>query len=274
VVVNVNPIPGVTYTPCTDVITTTAAQRIKLKGGLPLGGNYTGPGVNTGYFYPSIAGVGNHAINYSYSNTWGCVANASQLISVVNPPVFICDNTMTDIRDNKQYPTIKIGTQCWMAANLNYGNTIAAAQMQRDNCVFEKYCFNDNPVNCTTYGGMYMWDEMMQYDVVAAAQGFCPPGWHVPVENDWATLFNFYTSNGFAGAPLKYSGFSGFNAFLSGTRFINVNWNFFNFAVMIWSSTTHGPDKAWAHGMNTYNPSVSYYPSSRTNAFSIRCIKD
>jgi uncharacterized protein (TIGR02145 family) len=276
VVITVNPLPITTYSICNDAITTTAAQPIKLRGGLPLGGTYAGAGVNTGIFYPSIAGTGNHTITYSYPNTWGCVANATQMISVVNPVVFLCDSPMTDIRDSKQYPTVKIGTQCWMAANLNYGTLIlfASSQMQRDNCTFEKYCFNDNLANCNSYGGLYQWDELMQYDNASAAQGFCPPGWHVPTENEWTTLFNFYISNGFAGAPLKYSGYSGFNAFLSGTRFNNVNFYFSNFAVMFWSSTSHGPTKAWAHGMNFFNSSVSFYPSSRSNAFSVRCIKD
>jgi uncharacterized protein (TIGR02145 family) len=275
VVVTVNPLPGVTFGICNDVTTTTAAQPIKLRGGLPLWGTYTGAGVNTGIFYPSIAGIGNHTITYSYLNTWGCAASATQTISVVTPPVgFICDNLMTDIRDSKQYPTVKLGTQCWMAANLNYGTLIASSQMQRDNCIFEKYCFNDNLANCTSYGGLYQWDELMQYDNAAAEQGFCPPSWHVPTENEWTMLFGFYISNGFAGAPLKYTGYSGFNAFLSGTRFNNVNWNFSNFAVMFWSSTKEGNDKAWAHGMNTFNPSVSYYPSSRTHDFNLRCIKD
>jgi uncharacterized protein (TIGR02145 family) len=272
--VYVNPLPAVLYPNCNDAITTTAAQPFKLKGGLPLGGTYSGAGVNTGIFYPSIAGFGSHTITYSYLNTWGCTANASQVISVINPPFFICDNTMTDIRDNKQYPTVKLGTQCWMAANLNYGNLIASTQMQRDNCIPEKYCFGDNAANCSALGGLYQWDELMQYDNTAAEQGFCPPGWHVPVENEWVTLFNFYTSSGFAGAPLKSSGYSGFNALLSGTRFNNVNYFFGNFAVMLWSSTAHGVNKAWAHGMNTYNPSVSYYPSARSHALNLRCIKD
>ena len=274
VVVTVNPLPGVTYTICNDVITTTAAQPFRLKGGLPLGGTYSGAGVNTGIFYPSIAGIGNHTTTYSYLNTWGCTANATQVISVINPAVFLCDNTMTDIRDGKQYPTVKIGTQCWMAENLDYGTFILSTQMQRDNCISEKYCFGDNLANCTSYGGLYQWDKLMQYDNTSAAQGFCPPGWHVPTENEWNTLFNFYISNGFAGSPLKYSGYSGFNAFLSGTRFDNINWNFSNFAVMFWSSTKEGNGKAWAHGMNSFNPSVSYYPSSRSNAFSVRCIGD
>jgi uncharacterized protein (TIGR02145 family) len=264
----------VSYPNCNDAITTTAAQPFKLKGGLPPGGTYTGAGVNTEIFYPSIAGLGNHTITYSYLNTWGCTANAQQVITVINPPFFLCDNPMTDIRDNKQYPTVKLGTQCWMAINLNYGTLIASAQMQRDNCVPEKYCFGDNPVNCTNFGGLYQWDEMMQYDNAAAEQGFCPPGWHIPSEPEWGTLFSFYISNGFAGSPLKYTGFSGFNALLSGARFNNVNWDFGTFAVMLWSSTLHGFDKAWAHGMNTYNPSVSYYPSARSHAFNLRCIKD
>jgi len=241
---------------------------------LPSGGTYSGAGVNTGIFYPSIAGIGNHTTTYSYSNTWGCTDNATQVISVINPAVFLCDNTMTDIRDGKQYPTVKIGTQCWMAENLDYGTFILSSQMQRDNCISEKYCFGDNLANCDSYGGLYQWDKLMQYDNAAAAQGFCPPGWHVPTENEWNTLFNFYISNGFAGSPLKYSGYSGFNAFLSGTRFDNINWNFSNFAVIFWSSTSYGATKAWAHGMNSFNPSVSYYPSSRSNAFSVRCIMD
>jgi uncharacterized protein (TIGR02145 family) len=274
VVVTVDPSPSVTYTICNDMITTTAAQPFRLKGGVPLGGTYSGTGVNTGIFYPSLAGIGNHTTTYSYFNTWGCAADAIQVISVINPAVFLCDDEMTDIRDNQPYTTVKIGTQCWMAENLNYGNFIVSTQMQRDNCISEKYCYNDNSENCTSYGGLYQWDEMMQYDNVAAAQGFCPPGWHVPTENEWNTLFNFYINSGFAGSPLKYTGYSGFDAFLSGARFNNVNWNFNNFAVMFWSSTIEGNDKAWAHGMNSFNPSVSFYPASKSNAFVVRCVKD
>jgi uncharacterized protein (TIGR02145 family) len=274
VIVNMNPTPQVSFTTCNDIITTTDAKPITLKGGIPLGGVYSGPGVNTGIFYPSLAGPGNFSINYSYSNTWGCNANMSKTISVISAIPFFCDNLLNDIRDNQQYPTVKLGTQCWMSKNLNYGNIVPSTSMQRDNCISEKYCFNDDVANCATYGGLYQWDELMQYDNTAADQGFCPPAWHIPTNNDWNTLFGFYISNGFAGSPLKYSGYSGFNAFLSGTRFNNVNWNFTNFAVMFWTSTTDGTRKAWAHGMNIYNPSVSNYPSSRTHAFNVRCIKD
>jgi uncharacterized protein (TIGR02145 family) len=181
---------------------------------------------------------------------------------------------MTDIRDNKQYSTIKIGNQCWMAVNLNYGTAISSSQMQRDNCINEKYCLEDLPANCTTFGGLYQWDEVMKFDITGGAQGFCPPGWHIPMESEWTTLFNTFTSNGYAGSPLKYDGYSGFMAYLDGMRHDNSVWRFADFATMYWSSTATILTKAWAHGLNSYNPSVSYYPSLRANAFSVRCLKD
>ncbi|TRZ70432.1 MAG: PKD domain-containing protein, partial [Bacteroidetes bacterium] len=273
-IVTVNPVPVVSYTLCHDNITTIAAQPMKLAGGIPLGGNYTGVGVIAGMFNPALAGIGNHTITYNYNNYLGCSRSATQSITVSNVPAFLCGDNLSDIRDNKQYPTVKLGTRCWMATNLNFGTTIPSTSMQRDNCINEKYCYNNSAVNCTSYGGLYQWDEMMRYDNMPAAQGFCPPGWHVPIENEWNSLFALYISSGFAGAPLKYTGYSGFNVFLSGVRHNNVNWDFINFAIMLWSSTEHDPTKAWAHGMNTINPSVSYYPSSKTHAFAVRCVQD
>jgi uncharacterized protein (TIGR02145 family) len=275
VTVYVNPLPVVTLIPCTDSKTTSNAKSFPLKGGRPLGGTYSGPGVlPPGVFSPFSAGPGIKNIHYSYTNAYGCISSATMAISVANPPGFFCGNPFTDIRDNKQYPTIQIGAQCWFAANLNYGNSILAGVMQTDNCLAEKYCRQDIPGNCTLEGALYQWDEMMQYNDAPAVQGFCPPAWHIPTEADWSLLFSAFTSNGYAGSPLKVTGYSGFNAMLSGTRFENSNWYFSTFATMLWSSGKDGPLKAWAHGMNSINPSVSYYPGFRSNAFSVRCIKD
>jgi uncharacterized protein (TIGR02145 family) len=274
VIVTVKPLAAVSFTPCTDVITTTDATPFMLKGGLPLGGTYTGAGVNAGQFNPATAGTGSHTITYSYTNVYSCVNTASVNITVLNPSPFSCNNLVTDVRDNQKYPTVKLGTQCWMAANLNYGTQILSTSMQRDNCTSEKYCFNDNPTNCSSSGGLYQWDELMQFETAGSIQGLCPPAWHVPSENEWNTLFSLYTSNGFAGSPLKYTGYSGFNVLLSGIRFDNENWNFDTFATFLWSSTSQGPFKAWAHAMNLVNPSVSIYPANRSNAFYVRCIKN
>jgi uncharacterized protein (TIGR02145 family) len=268
--------PIVTFTSCFDTITAVNAKPIKLKGGIPLGGIYSGPGVNslTGIFTPSVAGTGTKTITYSYTNVVLCTASKSIHIIVQAAPVFSCGNNLTDIRDNKVYQTVQIGLQCWLASNLNFGTILASSQDQRDNCISEKYCYNDNPINCTNQGGLYQWDEIMLYDDTPGDQGFCPPGWHIPSENDWNTLFATYINNGFAGSPLKYSGYSGFNALLSGVRHINKNWDFQGFATFFWSSSSYGGIKAWAHGMNDVDPSVSVYPASRANAFSVRCLHD
>ncbi len=268
--------PIVTFTACFDTITTVNAKPITLKGGIPPGGTYSGPGVNplTGIFTPSLAGVGTKTITYTYTNQFLCTASKSIHIIVQAAQGFSCGNNLTDIRDNKVYPTVQIGAQCWLAANLNFGTILASSQDQRDNCVSEKYCYNDNPVNCTNQGGLYQWDELIQYDVTPADQGFCPPGWHIPTENDWNTLFANYVNNSFAGSPLKYSGYSGFNALLSGMRHINKSWDFKGFATFFWSSTAYGGYKVWAYGMNDTDPSVSIYPASSANGLSVRCLHD
>jgi len=268
--------PIVSFTSCFDTITFVNAKPIKLKGGIPLGGTYSGPGVNslTSIFTPSVAGTGTKTITYSYTNVVLCTASKSAHIIVQATPVFNCGNDLNDIRDTKVYPTIQIGSQCWLAKNLNFGTIIASSQDQRDNCVPEKYCYNDIPSNCTNQGGLYQWDELMLYDDTPGDQGFCPPTWHLPTENDWNTLFANWTNNAFAASPLKFSGFSGFNALLSGERYINNSWDFPGFATFFWSSTLKTSTQAWAHGMNNIDASVSVYPSSRVNAFSVRCVHD
>jgi uncharacterized protein (TIGR02145 family) len=275
-IVIVDPKPVVTFTLCFDSITSTNAKIITLKGGIPYGGTYSGPGVNstTGIFNPPAAGIGTKAIKYTLTNSYGCSSFAQKNIIVVNPAAFVCGNKFTDIRDNKKYNTVSIGTQCWMAENLNYGNYRTSDNTQRDNCMVEKYCFNNNSANCATMGGLYQWDEMMLYATVSGKQGLCPPGWHLPTQNEWTTLFSNFTNEGFAGSALKSTGYSGFNATVPGVNFFNRSWSFSNFATLFWTSVSIGETKAWARGMNSYNPSVSNYPSARSNAFSVRCIKD
>lgn len=268
--------PQVAFTACFDTVTNINAKPFKLKGGLPFGGTYTGPGVNssTGYFTPSIAGTGVKIVSYSYVNVYDCSAGKSTSILVQPAPGFTCGSNLTDTRDNKVYSTVQIGTQCWMAANLNYGNIVLSSSIQDDNCIPERYCYNNLTANCNRYGGLYQWDELMNYTDTPAGQGLCPPGWHVPSESDWMILFNYYQGNSRAGKPLQDSVINGFRATHSGVFYLQHSMNYEGFATLLWSSASSGLSRALAHGMNDWNYSVSLYPALKANAFPARCLLD
>jgi len=268
--------PSVSFTLCFDSITTVGASPFILKGGIPLGGTYSGPGVDplTGVFTPSSTGVGTKTITYSYTNVSSCSALMTKNIIVQAAPVFNCGSNLTDIRDNKVYPTVRIGAQCWMQKNLDYGTSIQGNTGQTDNCINEKYCYGDNPANCNLYGGLYQWDELMAYTNSLAAQGLCPPGWHVPTQSDWLTLFNSSLGQGLAAKPLQDSVFNGFRAIAGGFEYSNFTWKYQGFASIYWTSNPYGSIKALSHSMNQVNFSVADYYSNRSNAFAVRCLKD
>jgi len=68
------------------------SDTLLLTGGMPLGGTYSGYGVNNGIFDPQIAGVGTHNISYTYTNTNNCSATAVQSISVNAKPTVTLGN--------------------------------------------------------------------------------------------------------------------------------------------------------------------------------------
>lgn len=62
------------------------ATSFTLTGGHPSGGVYSGSGVSNNIFSPSVAGLGNHLITYTYNNGGGCAGNASSNIFVASLP--------------------------------------------------------------------------------------------------------------------------------------------------------------------------------------------
>ena len=101
---------------------------------------------------------------------------------------FNCGTTLTDYRDNQTYPTVLIGTQCWMAKNMNIGTRIDGMNNMSNTGTIEKYCTTNLETNCDVYGGLYQWSEMMQYSTTPGAQGICTPGWHIPTDDEWKIL--------------------------------------------------------------------------------------
>ena len=171
-----------------------------------------------------------------------------------------------------------------MTQNLDYGNAINDRIPQTDNCRDEKYCAPTD-ITCSSYGGFYQWDEVMQYANSAGTKGYCPPEWHLPTDAEWQMLINYLIAgigppdaNSEAGAKLKDMVLSnGFHALLAGFYYLDNYWAYSALPLTgtkFWTSTASGADKAFARGLNIFNPSVSYYQSSRANAFPVRCVKN
>lgn len=203
------------------------------------------------------------------------VVNIANSDSIV---IFICGVSKVSY-GGKDYNTVLIGTQCWLKENLDFGTMITG--WPSNNSTIEKYCYGNVPANCETYGGLYQWNEAMNYVDTAGAQGICPVGWHVPTYAEFETL-KFSVNND--GNSLKAIGqgseggigtnTSGFSALLAGSRDIYGDFGTFGFYVDFWSSTKLNDTNASGMFLSLYVSEIGFENYSMNGGFSIRCLKN
>lgn len=200
---------------------------------------------------------------------------------------FSCGDSLIDFRDNKKYPTVQIGGQCWMASSLNYGTMIQGAVSSSDNGIPEKYCYANVPENCDVYGGMYSWAEAMDYNDTAGSQGLCPNGWHLASDEEWivlevalgmdpvaAQLPNAWRGTD-QGTQLKEGGSSGMNIKTGGGMWAGGGFNFAGMMNYTWTSNPYGTDYAWRRCFNVSDPTVGRWNTfPKTYGFAVRCLKN
>jgi uncharacterized protein (TIGR02145 family) len=193
--------------------------------------------------------------------------------------------------DGNTYKTVTIGTQFWMAENLkvtkyNNGATISYT-----------WVYNDSESNVATYGRLYTWYE------VADSRQLCPTGWHVPSDDEWTTLTDYLTNNGYgyrgsgsdiAKSMAATSGWtadstagnvgnnqasnnsSGFTALPGGKRALAVSFPSIGIGNLgyWWSSTEEGLNVASSREMDYIDSGVNTKYDSKYCGFSVRCIKN
>jgi uncharacterized protein (TIGR02145 family) len=198
----------------------------------------------------------------------------------------------------ESYPTVQIGTQCWFAKNLNVGTMIQEANDQTNNSTLEKYCYNNDPANCTTYGGLYQWAEAVQYQNGASntaslftpfmgnVRGICPTGWHLPSDAEWGTLETFLGGSSVAGGALKStSGLwtspntgatnsSGFSALPGSSRGSNGSFGSIGNVTFLWSSSESSSTNAIYRYLHAYNSNIYRSNGYKDAGFSVRCTQD
>ena len=200
---------------------------------------------------------------------------------------FPCGTTLSDTRDGKTYSTVQIGTQCWMASNLNYGtfiNSNGPSDNQVDNSIIEKYCYSDSSETCSDEGALYQWDEAMNYSTSQGAQGICPDGWHIPADGEWMDMETYLgmtqqTVDGVdwrgtdEGTKIKLLGNSGFEARVGGYRKSNGTFAGSPEYGYFWSSTDNGT-QGWARGVSDVETGIYRNTINKSYGLCIRCLKD
>lgn len=200
-----------------------------------------------------------------------------------------CPATVTDI-DGNVYPTVSIGTQCWMKTNLKTtlyrdGSTIytGLSNSAWGTTTSGAYAiYDNNAANNDIYGKLY------NFYAVADPRGLCPTGWHVPSDAEWTTLENFLGGATVAGGKLKaVSGLwtspntdatdeSGFSALPGGFRTYYIYGDYSNVGNngYWWESSETYTDGAWNWFLNSnYGSSYRRY-FNKQYGFSVRCLRD
>jgi uncharacterized protein (TIGR02145 family) len=181
------------------------------------------------------------------------------------------DNTITYA--NKTYKTAKIGTQTWLAENLNY-----EAEGSK--------CYDNNPANCAKYGRLYdYW----------TAKKVCPKGWHLPSNAEWDKLYRFVDGDKGKKSPYdsktagKYlkavSGWDengngtdkyGFSALPGGYGRADGIFNTVGSRGLWWSASgaEYYSSNAYYRYMDYNNDYAYWYYLYKSDLFSVRCLQD
>jgi uncharacterized protein (TIGR02145 family) len=171
----------------------------------------------------------------------------------------------------KTYKTVKIGTQTWMAENLNYETKSSK-------------CYQNNPDNCVKYGHLYDWETAMK---------ICPKGWRLPNNTDWDKLFRFVDGDigskkpydsPTAGKHLKAaSGWNnngngtddyGFSALPGGWGNSGGDFDLAGYNGRWWSANIGNSGNAYYRIMSYSNERTYWYSIFKSFLFSVRCLQD
>jgi len=191
----------------------------------------------------------------------------------------------------KNYKTVEIGTQTWMAENLNY----AAVGSK---CGDDSGLKDSNTTTCNTYGRLYDWATAMGIDAKynnqlwdgsdVKRQGICPSGWHIPSDDDWDTLMTTVGGPSTAGTKLKAASGWDNSSFGSGNGTDDYDFsalpggggNSYGNSGDVgrvgywWSAPEYNASSAYHRIMSFSNAEVGSSNFVKSSLFSVRCVQD
>jgi uncharacterized protein (TIGR02145 family) len=219
-----------------------------------------------------------------------------------------CGGDFTDSRDGQVYPTVQIGTQCWMSKNMNIGTRVAGSNYTtHQTSGIQKMCYDNSESNCTTYGGLYNWDEAVNGEKSNSVkyvsgsstviQGICPDGWHVPSDEEFKTLEKYLGMSSSEADDIFYRGTdegrklksrdywdeydsstsgtnsSGWSGLPGGYRY-DSGGTFYYVGTDggWWSSSEYSSSNAWFRSLSYGDAAVGRGTNDKSYGFSVRCL--
>ena len=230
--------------------------------------------------------VGSYDVVLTVTNAYGSDTEIKPEYIYVGSSGEPCPGIPTVTYEGQVYNTVLIGSQCWFKENLNVGTMINGSEEMKDNSIIEKYCYDNDPANCEIYGGLYQWNEMMEYSTTAGVQGICPGGWHSSTYVEWTILIDFLGGESVAGGKIKESGTihwqspntgtneSGFTALPGGCRYPTGGFFLLIYTAFTWSSSGYGSPEALYQYLSHDHDKVYRFDRPKNFGFSVRCLKD
>jgi uncharacterized protein (TIGR02145 family) len=180
----------------------------------------------------------------------------------------------------RSYRVVRRGSRCWMRENLDIG-TMVAGVSQSDNGLVEKYCYNNDTANCGAYGGLYQWDEAMEYSNGEGARGICPDGWRLPTLQEYDDLAH---APGVDGNALKEVGqgsgtgagtnTTGFSALLAGGGGGASPFGGLGSYGYFLSSSRQDSATVWSMALRSSDFTVVLASVNKSIGMSVRCIME
>lgn len=187
------------------------------------------------------------------------VKNDCLTVTVITNPVNVESGVIVDPRDQHKYKWVKINDQTWLAENLAYDN--GCSQKTWVNRQDVGWCgyYENNKEKYAYRGLLYQWSAAMNNSEQVGAQGICPPGWHVPSDEEFSKLETYlgvtseeisnigWIDSGKVGKKLKAISWGGtddysFSVIPSGFRYSDGTFNFVEAGEFtgLWSSSPFG----------------------------------
>ncbi len=241
------------------------------------------------YTYTSLDGS-NYTIEFCIGSNVGELSKGLKVAVPGGIRSWTCGNDLKDSRDSNIYPTVKIGTQCWMAKNLAYlpevNNTEWQAKGANSSPAYGVYNYNGSDITTAKNHTNYITYGVLYNHFAAIQPSICPTGWHIPSEAEFNTLIVYLGGAGVAGGKMKETGIthwtspnegatneSGFTALPGGNIYIYGNSVNYQTSARFWSSLISG-DNARHYSISNNATSFLNSDQNRTIGYSIRCLQD